>query len=557
MKKFVLIVIASCFFINLSCKDQKQEPTIADSIEIRQWKPEDTRNMTGLTAKRGLINKTDKATPGYVLMNMVFTGTQSYLIDMNGDVVHSWKGDNSPGHSYLQDNGNLIRLERDEDFPTFAAGGQAGIIREYDWDGNIVWDFKYANENELLHHDIEILPNGNILAIAYEVKSVEKAIKAGRDPHLIPKAGLWPDKILEIKPIYPDGAEIVWEWHMWDHLIQDFDETKQNYGVLAENPRKININIHEAGGPPMSEEQIEHMKKMKFMTSNATVDNQGSDMSHTNAIGYNPNLDQIVISVPHFHEIFIIDHSTTTAEAKGSNGGRWGHGGDLLYRWGNPANYGRGTKNDQDLFGQHDVKWIPKGHPGEGHLMVFNNDIRNSNNKLPSFFAGLGTAQPPEFQMTIGDMGNHSAVFEFVPPTNTDGAYILSNDEAFGPEEPYWTYTAPDKYSLYSAFISGAQRLQNGNTLVTSGTKGRFLEVTNKGETVWEYWNPYKHDYTLPDGSPPHPVGPFIYGQFRATHFTPDHPAFVGKDLKPIEPQPEPFVFKIPPPPPPQEEGES
>ena len=392
------------------------------------------------------------------------------------------------------------------------------------------------------------MPNGNILAIAYEVKTPEEALEAGRDPHIIPKAGLWPDKIIEIKPTRPEGGEIVWEWHMWDHLIQDIDETKQNYGVIAENPRKININIHEETGPPMTEEQIEQMKQMKFMTSNATVDNQGSDMSHANAIGYNAELDQIVLSVPHFHEIFIIDHSTTTEEAKGSTGGKWGHGGDLLYRWGNPVNYGRGTRDDQKLFGQHDVKWIPKGYPGEGHLMVYNNDIRNPNNKLPGFFPAMGTTQPPEFAMAIGDIGNYSAVYEFIPPTDSNGNYVIPEEGEIGPEGPHWSYEAPDKYSLYSPFISGAQRLQNGNTLITSGTKGRFIEVTNDGDIVWEYWNPFKNDYALPDGSPPHPVGPFLYGQFRATHISVDHPGLTGKDLKPLAPQPEPYIFKPPPP---------
>ncbi len=548
MKKHFFLVFTALLFISYSCKTDTPKKEVSETKEIRQWQPEDTRSMTGLSAKRGLISKTDGVTPGYVLFNVIFTGVETYLINMDGDVVHSWESDLSPGSSYLQENGHLIQLERDEDFPTFAAGGQAGRIREYDWDGNLLWDFKYANEKELIHHDIEVLPNGNILAIAFEVKSPEEALEAGRDPHIIPKAGLWPDKIIEIKPTKPSGGEIVWEWHMWDHLIQDKDASKKNFGVLSDNPRKININIHEEGGPPMSAAQIEQMKQGQLMTSNATVDNQGSDMSHVNAIGYNAELDQIVFSVPHFHEIFIIDHSTTSEEAKGSTGGRWGHGGDLLYRWGNPANYDRGSMADQDLFGQHDVKWIPKGYPGEGHIMVFNNDIRNPNNKLPSIWAGLATVTSPDALLSIGDLGNHSAVFEFIPPTDDKGGYIIPENASIGPDGPIWMYTSPDKYSFYSAFISGAQRLKNGNTMVTSGAKGRFIEVTPANEIVWEYWNPYKNDYALPDGSPPQPVGPFIYGQYRSTHFMTDFSAFKGKDLKPIRPQPEPFIFKMPPP---------
>jgi Arylsulfotransferase (ASST) len=545
MKIHITLFFAALLFISYSCKNDNAKESITEEVEIRQWNPEDTRTITGFSSKRGLISKTDQATPGYVLFSPG-NSTQSYLMNMDGDIVHSWAGELSTLlHGYLLENGHLIRLERDDDFPTFAAGGQAGRIREYDWEGNMVWDFEYANENELTHHDIEILPNGNILAISYEVKTPEEALEAGRDPNHTAKAGIWPDKIIEIKPTKPSGGEIVWEWHMWDHLIQDIDSTKNNFGVVAEHPEKININIHAEGGPPMTEEQIAGMKQLGFATSNATVDNQASDISHVNAISYNPELDQIVISIPHFSEIYIIDHNTTTEEAKGSAG-------DLLYRWGNPANYDKGTKEDQKLFGQHDIKWVPKGYPGAGNLTVFNNDIVNPNNKLPSIFAALMSPNPDP-QVSIADIGNYSAVYELTPSTNEDGSYILNEQGTYGPSEPSWSYAAPDKYSMYSAFISGAQRLKNGNTLITSGAKGRFIEVTPDNKIVWEYWNPYNYNYKLPDGSPAQPTGHFVYGQFRSTHFTSDFPAFEGKDLKPMSPQPEPTIFKMPPPPPTKE----
>jgi len=551
VRYLLILLVASVSFS--SCKTEKSNKEDLKIVEVKEWQPTDTRSFSEVSAERGLILNTEKGTDGYVLFepsSSLFT----FLINKEGDVVHTWESDLNSMNSYLQPNGHLIRMERDEDFPTFAAGGQSGRIREYDWDGNILWDFKYFSETELTHHDMEVMPNGNILAISYEALSLDEAVAAGKDPHHIPKAGIWLDKIIEIEPIKPDGGNIVWEWHMKDHLIQEIDSTKSNYGVIAENPRKININIPSAeAGPPMTEEQVAQMIKMGMMTSNATVDNQGSDLTHTNAVSYNPGLNQIVMSVPGFGEIYVIDHSTTTEEAKGSTGGTAGHGGDLLYRWGNPANYGRGTKADQELFFQHDAKWIPEGYPGAGHLMVYVNDIPDPNNKLPSLGAALGGANSPEMNVAIEDIGNYSAVYEWTIPTDEAGNYVLPDGGAFGPEDPDWSYTAPDKYSLYSAFVSGAHRLENGHTLITQGMQGRFFEIDKNKDIVWEYWTPYKFDYTLPDGSASQPTGPFIFGMFRSTLYPAEFNAFEGKDLQPIDPQPEPFVFKMPPPPPAQD----
>ena len=263
MKIYKSLIFSFILLFFFSCKEEKPTPEVAEKIEVREWKPEDTRSIQCNRAKRGLITKTEKATPGYVLFNPS-NSTKTFLIDKEGTVLHTWNGElMAPLSPYLLENGNLIRMEIDPDYPTFAAGGAAGRIREYDWDGNLLWDFELANEKELLHHDIEVLPNGNILAIAYEAKSPTEAMAAGMNPEHIAKAGVWPDKIIEIKPTKPSGGEIVWEWHLWDHLVQDFDPSKKNYGVLADNPRKININAHVVHDfPPMPEEQVSELKNM-------------------------------------------------------------------------------------------------------------------------------------------------------------------------------------------------------------------------------------------------------------------------------------------------------
>jgi hypothetical protein len=237
-----------------------------------------------------------------------------------------------------------------------------------------------------------------------------------------------------------------------------------------------------------------------------------SDFLHVNTVAYNPRLDQLALSSPVLGEVWILDHGTTTEEARGSHGGKVGRGGDLLYRWGNPASHGR-PAGAQRLFYQHDVRWIPDGWPRAGNLLVFNN----------------GRDRPE---------GAWSSVDEWTPPLQADGSYALAGD-AFGPSELAWRFTAKERETLYSPVISGAQRLPGGHTLVCEGSGGRFLEVTDAGEVVWEYRNPFSGNVKNADGSPPQPIPPDQpFGVFRATRIPPDHPALAGRTLAPLDPQP-------------------
>jgi hypothetical protein len=219
---------------------------------------------------------------------------------------------------------------------------------------------------------------------------------------------------------------------------------------------------------------------------NQTPENEGSEVYHVNAIKYNPDLDQIVFSSPSLSEIFIIDHSTTTKEAAGHKGGKYGKGGDFLYRWGNPQNYHHGDSADQKLFGQHDVRWIDKEKPGAGDLTVFDNDVPSASHKP------------------------YSAVYEITTPVDKNGKYYLEKNGTYGPDKPTWIYMAKDTFSFFSSFISGAHRMSNGNTFINEGAKGRFFEVTKDGNIVWEYLNPYRGDIHLPNGDPINPI-PLTY----------------------------------------------
>ena len=192
---------------------------------------------------RGLRLSTPDATPGYVYYTPLISAS-TYLIETgNGDVVHTWESEYAPSaFVYLLDNGHLLRGAREPNVAVFSSGGQGGRIQELTWDGELVWDYLYASEDHLLHHDVAVLPNGNILAIAWEAKPPEEAQQMGHRPEMTPEGGLWPDMIVELEPHPPNGARVVWEWHTWDHMIQSRDAVLSHYGDPSEHPELIDIN---------------------------------------------------------------------------------------------------------------------------------------------------------------------------------------------------------------------------------------------------------------------------------------------------------------------------
>jgi hypothetical protein len=516
MKKICLLY----FFLIISISAFCQVRNMKDTSNKRTASSKD-RNMFGLYTPRGLKINSEGLEDGYVLF-AVPNSSLFYLINRKGEVVHQWKGNYGVLGGYLQDDGSLIQTAVDPDFPVFAGGGEAGRIQKISWDSKILWDFEYANEQHLHHHDLTVMPNGHILAIAWEAKTPDEVTAAGRKPNMIPKAGLWPDEIVEIEPQGKTGGKIIWEWHIWDHLIQDYNSKKANYGKPANHPELLDFNVGDTVPPMISQDSMDILHKQGIAWRNQTPENEGSEVYHFNAIHYNPDLDQIVFSSPNLSEIFIIDHSTTTKEAAGHKGGRWGKGGDFLYRWGNPKNYHHGDSSNEMLFGQHNIHWIEKGKPGAGDLMVFDNNV------------------------PVNDSTACSAVYEFLPPTDAKGNYFLRKDSTFGPDKPLWSYVAPDSLSFWSSFISGAMRMPNGNTFINEGAKARFFEVTPDRKIVWEYLNPYRGDIRQPNGDPNPPV-PLTYFEFRSTFIPAEHPGLANKKLEPLVPQP--TAFRLPPPP--------
>ncbi|MCR9202188.1 MAG: aryl-sulfate sulfotransferase [Planctomycetaceae bacterium] len=358
----------------------------------------------------------------------------AYLIDADGQVVHQWDCQEGPANAtYLLEDGSLLRTAKAQSRVFNARGGAGGRVKKISWDGELLWDYTLSNNEIHHHHDVEPMPNGNVLAIVWERHTFAEAVAAGRDPNTMSADALWTETILELKPKGRNDAEVVWKWRLWDHLVQQFDKSKDNFARVPDHPELVDINYGIRRG--------------------------GSDWIHMNSVDYNAELDQIALSARWFDEAWIIDHSTTTGEAAGHAGGKSGKGGDLLYRWGNPEAYYGGFPFDRQFFAQHDVRWIDEGRPGAGNFLLFNN----------------------------GDQFNrpYSSVDEFASPVTKEGSYPLSDRAPYEPQAFRWSYS--DEGVFRSDRISGAQRLPNGNTLICCGESGWVFAVTPEKKRVWEF----------------------------------------------------------------------
>jgi hypothetical protein len=405
---------------------------------------------------------------GYTLMSPEFS-EDAYLIDMEGQLVHEWKTNYEPGNmAYMLPDGSLLRAQNIglSNVGQWQAAGVGGKVQLIGWDNKVLWNYDYRNAQHIQHHDIEPILNEDgslhsVLMIAFDYMGTNQAIQAGRDPAKLTRVNpqgtvenwLLPDSVVEVVPTGRTTGEIVWEWHLKDHFVQDFDSRKANWkgpNGVSEHPELVDINYVALVG-------------------------QQADMTHANGVDYNAERDEIVVSIRSFSEIWVIDHSTTTAEARGHTGGDKGKGGDLLWRWGNPAAYNQGNKSDQMLFFQHNAEWTPDGTA----ITVYNNGWR---------------AAVPGGGYTPAD--NWSSADEIIPPLDGNGDYIMTPGEAAGPADFNWRYGGPDKPDFFGAIISGVQRLPNGNTLISEGTEGHFFEVTRDvppnpaDQVVWDYVNP-------------------------------------------------------------------
>jgi len=463
----------------------------------------------------GVLERDATMQEGLTLFSM---GRETYLIDEDGRVVHEWRSSRVNFCAYLLPNGNLLRDGNDNiEAPCFKAGGAAGFVEEVTWDNELVWSFNSGPYTQYLtHHDLEPMPNGNVMVLRWERKSKEQALSEGRRPDLLPDGEIWNDTILELRPNGKGGADIVWKWSFWDHVVQDYDPEKRNFGDVAANPQLFDINYCPPGGKPgaRNRDLLTETKEKKVLGLEAFASGLGpgktgeKDWLHINALSYDAVRDQVLLSVNIASEVLILDHSTTTTEASGHTGGKRGRGGDILYRFGNPQVARAGSRVDQYLFNQHAAQFL-RGVPGEGHVLLFNNG------RCPDRF--------------------WSCVEEYRLPAEAGGGY----EPAYGSparQLRVWSYgpAAGRRCSFYCTHISGCQRLPNGNTLVTMGPQGILFEVTPGGDEVWRYVNPVRNlegAVAVVRQGEQRVTGNF--SMFYSRRYAPDHPAFIDQHGEP------------------------
>ena len=469
-----------------------------------------------------------KAFNGYTLFSP-FRGKNTYLIDMEGRVVHMWpypEGFSVPDseaiekHARLLEDGNLLRGTVDK----AGKGNQSGAIYQLiNWEGEVIWQHDEEREGYTPHHDFRMIWNPKLeqktlMYVSTRAITHENAIALGVDPDLYDDYTSRPDGLVEVDM---DG-NVIWEWNVSDHIVQDINPDLPTYGVIADNPGKMDPNF---------------------------ADGVSGDWIHVNAFDHNKMLDQIVISNSANSEVMIIDHGATfiAGDPEKSIALAAGDDGDFIYRWGNPCahdagdcpsitNEGQSSINGhQQLFFTHDVQWIRekevtpmKGElPGAGNLLIFD----NGNRRLGNTFSSVLEVNPYKGTMQEGEYVSQMDGGYNAPPKR--GPNVGHNIST----QIVWNYSGALPNSFFSGYISGAQRMPNGNTVINSGAHGHFFEVAPDKEVVWEYINPVGNRtgddygiYTIMTDA----VADHFNSAFRIARYAPDYPGLAGKDLTPL-----------------------
>jgi len=443
-----------------------------------------------------------KTADGYTFFGV--RGT-TYLIDMEGRVVHTWDIGTNP---HLLDDGSVLDASTDD--PSGFGG-----FKQVSWAGSNVWSYTESRTNYVPHHDFVRIFNpkrgtNTTLYIANKTVTSNQCIAAGCDPaYASSYTNAQMDAIVEVDL----SGNIIWEWWFYDHLVQSRDASRSNYVAnIADYPGRLNANIP---GLPVQR-----------------------DWLHCNSIDYNQTLDQIVINSVR-GEFYVIDHGATFSNGNptASIALAAGPAGDFLYRFGDPGRYSQGTvpsiltnwtessTGNKQIGGAHHASWIPSGMPGAGRFLVFNNAQNLFEHTQQSYALEINGYLDASTNNTGAYVNPPAAgYYAWQPGHNTDkAARLLSN-------QIVWFWYSKASHGMFSHIGSSVQRLANTNTLVCSDTEGHIIEVTPAGEAVWEYINPVTSDGILKFKRDNWPMYNSI---FRAYRYRTTDPPLLGRTLTP------------------------
>ncbi|MEL7563271.1 MAG: aryl-sulfate sulfotransferase [Dehalobacterium sp.] len=389
-----------------------------------------------------IIYNPEKCWNGYTIFPSKDLG--ALLINMNGAEVNLWKGLHGFPNKMLP--GGYVLGHLGERSSKYGFQDQTDLV-QVDWEGNVVWKF---NQYEYIedpgekpqwmarqHHDYQ--REGN--PVGYYVPGMEPQVDKGNTLILVHKNVVNPkisqQKLLDdaIIEVTWDG-EIVWEWNCNDHFEElKFSEAAKN--ILYRDP-----NMKTVGAGDWM-----HINSMSVLGPNKWYD-AGDKRFHP---------DNIIWDARETNILAIIDKES----------------GKIVWQVGPDYDTSDELKELGWIIGQHHCHMIPRGLPGEGNILVYDN----------GGWAGYGITHPGSKTGRKNAQRDYTRVLEF-DPTTLKIVWQHTPVEA-GLVMPY------DAHRFYSPFISSAQRLPNGNTLITEGSGGRIIEITQDHEIVWEYISPY------------------------------------------------------------------
>ena len=288
------------------------------------------------------------------------------LINKQAEVIHNWTVYPGLGNDFqLLPNGDILAMlkQTSDKLHNLNFGGWGGVIQIIGLDSEIKWSYdRFSNDTAMAHHDVEMLPNGNVLIMVWELLNCSIAIEMGIDC----QTDLAYESLYEVNIT---TSNVVWEWRSIDHMVQDRYPDKQNYGNITENKQKIDFNFN-----------VEHPSH-----------GSSGDIMHANGIDYDEENELIYLSVNFYNEVWVIDHSTNTDQAASPSGGNFGKGGDLVYRFGNSEAY---QSNESIIFVKNHYPNLIEDSDklGFGNILVYSNGGEQTNNVSTVFELSLNVS---------------------------------------------------------------------------------------------------------------------------------------------------------------------